>query len=213
MNIEKPTDPEQSEIQKHNRQKAVRKRRCCIALISVLLLFLTLFIIILILAFTVFKPKDPKTEVLSTKIDGISPRVSFPALKIELNITVDLEILVHNPNRASFKHGQGQSLVFYRDNQIGEVDIFPGRIPARGSETLKSRLTLEADKFGSDLSRLISDVLAGEMVIETKTRVPGRVTFLGFIKKHAVALSNCQITIGFPDLKVRQQQCKNKTKL
>ncbi|KAF8394782.1 hypothetical protein HHK36_018718 [Tetracentron sinense] len=194
-------------------QRKVRKRRCLVATAAVVLLLFTLFVIVLILAFTVFKPKDPQTQIISATVDGIAPRVSLPALRVELNVTLDLQILVHNPNRASFKHGPGKSLVFYRGNQVGEIDLSPGQIPDRGSETLRCRLTLEADQFASDMTHLISDVLAGELVIDTRTRIPGRVTFLGIFKKHAVALSECQVAIGITDMKIRRQDCKNKTKL
>ncbi|KAI3993741.1 hypothetical protein MKX01_002754 [Papaver californicum] len=214
MDIEKSHDPilqQQNQKQQQNKSKK-RRSCCCIASISILAFLLTLIIIILILAFTVFKPKDPKTELVSAKIEGVEPRVSLPA-KIELNITVSIELLVRNPNHASFRHGLGKSLVFYKDIQVGEIDVYPGEIPSRGSETIDSKLTLEADKFGSELSGLIRDVLAGEITIQTKTTIPGRVKFLGIIKKHAVATSDCQITIGIADLKVRQQQCRNKTKL
>ncbi|KAI3854367.1 hypothetical protein MKX03_037254 [Papaver bracteatum] len=217
MDIEKSHDPilQQQTQKQQQHQKRSKKRRscCCIASIAILAFLLTLIIIILILAFTVFKPKDPKTELVSAKIEGVEPRVSLPAIKIELNITVSIELLVRNPNHASFRHGLGKSLVFYKDIQVGDVDVYPGEIPSRGSETIGSKLTLEADKFGSHISGLISDVLAGEITIQTKTTIPGRVKFLGFIKKHAVATSDCQITIGITDLKVRQQQCRNKTKL
>ncbi|MCL7052255.1 hypothetical protein MKW94_012084 [Papaver nudicaule] len=212
MDIEKSPDPILQQNQKQHQQKK-RRSCCCIASLTILAFLLTLIIIILILAFTVFKPKDPKAELVSAKIEGIEPKVSFPALKIELNITVEIELLIRNPNHASFRHGLGKSLVFYKDIQVGDVDVYPGTIPSQGSETVDSKLTLEADKFGSELTGLIRDVMAGEITIQTKTTIPGRVNFLGIIKKHAVATSDCQITIGISDMKVRQQQCRNKTKL
>lgn len=194
------------------RQKK-RKRRCRIAVGVTLLIIILVFLIALILALTVFKPKQPRTQVLSATLDGVAPRVSFPAIKIELNITLDLKLLVENKNHASFKHGAGTSYLLYRGKQVGEVQISPGNIRAMGSSTLPCRLTLEVDQFASDLSTLISDVLAGELVINTHTTIPGRVTFLGFIKKHAVALSDCQFTMDVVQMKIKSQVCKQNTKL
>jgi hypothetical protein len=196
----------------HMKQKKT-KRRCRIAVGVTLLFIILIFIIALILALTVFKPKQPRTQILSSALDGVAPRVSFPALKIELNITLDLKLLVENKNHASFKHGAGMSYLLYRGKQVGEVQLSPGNIPAMGSSTLPCRLTLQADEFASDLSSLISDVLTGELVINTHTRIPGKVTFLGFIKKHAVALSDCQFTMDVIQMKIKTQVCKNKTKL
>lgn len=190
-----------------------RKRRCRIAVGVTLLFIILLFIIALILVLTVFKPKQPRTQVLSASLDGVAPRVSLPAVKIELNITLDLKLLVENKNHASFKYGGGMTYLLYKDKQVGEVQLPPGNIRATGSSTLPCRLTLQVDQFASDLSSLISDVLGGDLVINTHTRIPGKVTFLGFIKKHAVALSDCQITMDVLQMKIKSQVCKNKTKL
>lgn len=203
---ENPTD---KKVKKPNK----RKRSCLIAIGVILFLIMLIFIVCLILALTVFKPKQPRTTVVSATVDGVAPRVSFPAVKIELNITVDLVILIENRNHASFKHGAGKTLLLYQGIQVGDADLDPGNIPARGNATLPARLTMQADRLASKMSNLVSDALSGEFVIETKSSIPGRITLLGFIKKHAVAKSDCQLTIGFPNLKVKSQVCKNKTKL
>ncbi|XP_015897785.3 uncharacterized protein LOC107431405 [Ziziphus jujuba] len=196
-----------------DKKHKVRKRKCHIAVGVILLLIILLFIIALILALTVFKPKQPRTQLLSATLDGVAPRVSFPAIKIELNITLDLKLLVENKNHASFKHGAGTSSLLYKSKQVGEAQLSPGFIPAMGSSTLPCRLTLEVDKMASDLPTLISDVLGGELVVETHTRIPGRVKFLGFIKKHVVAVSRCQFTLSVKEMKIKSQVCKSKTKL
>ncbi|KAB2621768.1 hypothetical protein D8674_023950 [Pyrus ussuriensis x Pyrus communis] len=196
----------------HNKPNK-RKRSCLIAIGAILFLIFLLFIIALILALTVFKPKQPKTEIHSASVDGVAPRITFPAVRIELNITLYLTINVENQNHASFRHGEGKTLLLYQGTQVGDANLYPGNIPARGNAMLPCRLTLQADKLANDMSKLISDVMGGEIMVETKTRIPGRVTFLGFIKKHAVAISECQLTIGFPDMKVKSQDCKSKAKL
>ena len=96
---------------------------------------------------------------------------------------------------------------------MGEVEIYPGKIPARGSTTIDSRLTLQIDKVASQVLQLVRDIIGGELAVDTHTRIPGRVTFLGFIRKHAVAISECHIVIGVSKMKVRSQECKEKTKL
>ncbi|EEF30578.1 conserved hypothetical protein [Ricinus communis] len=194
--------------------KRQRRRRCCFIVGGVaLFLVLLLFIIILILALTVFKAKEPKVDLVSATLDGISPRISFPVINIQLNISLNLNLLVHNRNYASFKHGAGKTSLLYQDKQIGEADLYPGVIPSRGSAPLACRLTIEVDELASDMTELIQDVLAGQLVMETRTSIPGRVTFLGIIKKHAVATSACRFTIAFPAMKIQNQECRSKTKL
>ncbi|KAL9337140.1 hypothetical protein Peur_071628 [Populus x canadensis] len=188
------------------------RRRCFIVGGVILLLQLLLFIIFLILVLTVFKPKAPQTQLLSATLEGISPRISFPVVNIQLNITLNLTLLVKNPNHVSFKHGPGKSYLLYRGDEVGDADLYPGLIPSKGTETLPSRLTIQVDQMAADMSALIIDVLAGQIVLETRTRIPGRATFLKIFKKHAVATSDCRFTIDIPSLKIQSQECKNMTK-
>ncbi|RVW29779.1 hypothetical protein CK203_089359 [Vitis vinifera] len=140
------------------------------------------------------------------------PRISFPVVRIQLNITLNLQILVENPNHASFKHGSGQSILLYQGEQVGDVEIYPGNIPGRRSTTIPSRLTLQVDKVASETLHLVQDILAGQLAMDTRTRIPGRVTFLGLIRKHVVAISDCHFVIAVPEMKVRSQECKERTK-
>ncbi|KAF3963079.1 hypothetical protein CMV_012501 [Castanea mollissima] len=195
-----------------NDMKRKRKRRCLMALGIPLILIFLLFIIILILALTVFKTKSPKTTLVSASLDGVAPSVSLPSAQIELNITVDLKILVKNPNHVSFKHGQGKSYLLYEGNQVGEADIYPGKVPATGSATLPYRLTLEADKLASNLTGFITDVIGGQLVMQADTRIPGRINFLGIFKKHVVVVSECQLQIAVLDMNITDKACKDKTK-
>nr|KYP42376.1 hypothetical protein KK1_036205 [Cajanus cajan] len=197
-------------------QKKLRTRRLCkIVTGAVLLHLIVLLIVAIILAFTLFKSKDPKTTIVSASLEGIAPRVTLPAVDIQLNITLDIKILVENKNRVSFKHGVGTSLLMYRGKQVGDTDIKPGLIPSRGSETLSCRLTLEADNQGlaSSVGDLVGDLMKGELSLDTVTRIPGRVTFLGIIKKHIIAKSNCQFNVSISALKITSQVCKTKATL
>ncbi|XP_021299223.1 uncharacterized protein LOC110427908 [Herrania umbratica] len=201
------------QISQTKQRQKICKRRClsvgCVLIICLLLIFITL----LVLALTVFKAKQPRIKLLSATLDGVSPRITFPVINIQLNITLDLQLLLVNRNHASFKHGSGKSFLSYRGNQFGEADIPPGFIPAMGSTTISCRLTLEVDEMVSNITALVSDVLDGQLVVDTRARIPGRVTFLKLFKKHAVATSECHFTIAVLAFKIRSRECKTKTKL
>ncbi|XP_014497309.1 uncharacterized protein LOC106758830 [Vigna radiata var. radiata] len=195
-------------------QKKLKRRRVCVMVTgAVLLLLIVVVIVAIILAFTLFKTKEPRTQLVSATLEGISPRVSFPAIDIKINVTLDLKVQVENRNRASFKHDGGKSVLLYKGKEVGETDIYPGLIPSRGSAILPCRLTLQADELASNLTSFLGDVIGGDISMDTVTRIPGRVTFLGFIKKHIVAKSYCQFTVSFPDFKITNQNCKSKAKL
>lgn len=205
-------NPDPEPVPEAKNRRHVRRHRCLIAIGFVIFLIMLLFIVLLILVLTVFKAKQPKTQLVSATLDGISPRISFPVVRIQLNITLNLQILVENPNHASFKHGSGQSILLYQGEQVGDVEIYPGNIPGRRSTTIPSRLTLQVDKVASETLHLVQDILAGQLAMDTRTRIPGRVTFLGLIRKHVVAISDCHFVIAVPEMKVRSQECKERTK-
>lgn len=196
-----------------NDTKHMNRRRCLIALGVLLLLLLLLFITILILFLTFFKYKKPKIQLLSADVDGVAPRISIPMVQIQINLTLNLEFLVKNPNHASFKHAQGKSILLYQGTQVGDADIYPGHIPATGSATLPSRLVVRVDQLASNFMTLMAEVMANNLVMETDTRIPGKVILLGIFKKHAVAESRCQITIAVLDMNITSQICNIKTKL
>ncbi|XVF65070.1 hypothetical protein PTKIN_Ptkin09bG0217100 [Pterospermum kingtungense] len=201
---------EDEQVSRRKQRQRTRKRRCLAVGGALLICLLLIFVVALILALTVFKAKTPRTKLLSATIDGVSPRISFPVISIQLNITLDLQLLVENPNHASFKHGAGTSFLSYRGKQFGEANIPPGFIPAMGSSTFSSRLILQIDEVVSNITALVGDVLDGELVVDARTRIPGRVSFLNIFKKHAVAKSECQFAIAVLALKIKTQKCKTK---
>ncbi|PIA59697.1 hypothetical protein AQUCO_00400533v1 [Aquilegia coerulea] len=208
QSLNKRTTTELEGQQMKSTKKPFYKRPCCGITTAILLLLL---ITIIILIFTVFKVRDPTITLTSTTVSGVAPRVDLPTLRVELNITLDLKLSVKNKNYASFKYGKGVSQVNYRGNQVGDVEIEPGKMGSRSTGTVTAELTLEADKF--NMTSLVSDVIAGQLSMEIRTRLPGRATILGFIKKHITALSNCQVDIQVPSFEVSKQECKNKAKL
>ncbi|KAJ4965261.1 hypothetical protein NE237_017110 [Protea cynaroides] len=96
-------------------------------------------------------------------LEGISPRVLLPQFKVDLNGTLDLQIMVHNPNYASFKHDIGAAFLYYNGTRVVVVDISLGTVPTTGSEIIASRLTLKTDHFISENSELIKDVMARDL--------------------------------------------------
>ena len=165
----------------------------------------------LVLGLVVFKPRQLETELQSTAVDGVSPRVTFPDIQVEINVTLSLDFLVHNPNRVAFNHGAGKAAIFYRGRQVGDADVAPGRIPSRGSAHLYTRLTVEAERFMTDPAGLVRDILAGRLELDSSTRIPGRVSFLGFIHRHVVVVTDCHVIMSFPPVHVDNQNCRQRT--
>ncbi|KAI4365585.1 hypothetical protein MLD38_021556 [Melastoma candidum] len=198
---------EDAEVRSH-------RRRCCLVVIGVsLLLLLLFFVVVLALALTVFRRRDPEIQLLSATLDGISPQITFPALQVQLNVTLNLVLLLKNRNHVTFRHGSGQSVLIYRGRQVGEAEMPPGTVPAMKSTTVNSKLVLQMEKMAADMGNVVSDVLAGKIVMSSNTTIPGRITVLKIIRKHVVTTSECQFVIGIPSMKIQSQDCSYQTKL
>ncbi|KAK9734211.1 hypothetical protein RND81_04G123000 [Saponaria officinalis] len=190
-----------------------RKRWVRVCMWLCLITLLLIILVIVVLALTVFKVKQPKIQLVSSTVEGIAPKFDLTQMRVELNITLNLTILVNNPNHVRFQAGQGKSQLLYKGDEVGDVDINPGLIPSKGSATLVCMLTLQAARFAdSGMMSLFRDITDGELDLELKTRIPGRAKIL-FIKKHVVTSSDCQIVIGFPSMKIISQDCNQHTKL
>ncbi|KAM3274015.1 hypothetical protein ACQJBY_043284 [Aegilops geniculata] len=195
-------------------KQRLRRRRgclCCACLAATLVL---VAVVLLILFLTVLRVRDPTTRLVSTRLIGVAPRLTFPALNIQLNVTLLITVSVHNPNPASFSFPSGgHTDLTYRGAHVGDAEIDPGRVPSKGDADVKLALTLQADRFAGDLAQLVADVEAGSLPLEASTRIPGRVAVFGVFKRHAVAYSDCSFVFGVAELGVRSQECRDHTKL
>uniref|UniRef100_A0A7N0ZYM1 Late embryogenesis abundant protein LEA-2 subgroup domain-containing protein n=1 Tax=Kalanchoe fedtschenkoi TaxID=63787 RepID=A0A7N0ZYM1_KALFE len=205
---------EQPVHRKRNRGKTTaRKRRCFVALGVILFVIFLLFVVALILALTVFRVRKIETTLVSAALDGVSPRLTVPAVSIQLNVTLTLQISVNNRNYASFRHDGGKSYLLYEGAQVGDADIDPGLIRARGATVIQYRLQLRVDELAEKVGDLIRDVVDGELVLRAESRIPGKVTFLGVFRRRAVALSDCELGMNVLQLKLTRQVCKQRTQL
>uniref|UniRef100_A0A1E5UMK6 Late embryogenesis abundant protein LEA-2 subgroup domain-containing protein n=1 Tax=Dichanthelium oligosanthes TaxID=888268 RepID=A0A1E5UMK6_9POAL len=210
-----PSAPALPSSSKPPPQDPRRRRRClCVCLLVTLAVLAALAITILVLCLTVLKVRDPTTRLVSTSLAGVAPGLTFPAISLQLNVTLLLTVAVHNPNPASFAYDTGgHTDLTYRGAHVGDAEIDPGRIPSKGDEEVKLALTVQADRMAADLAQLVADVESGSVAMEANTRIPGRVTILGLFKRHAVAYSDCSFVIDVAGMKVRSQECHYRTKL
>ncbi|KAM0883257.1 hypothetical protein ACQ4PT_031758 [Festuca glaucescens] len=166
-----------------------RRRRILICVSFAVLALLLLAAVVAIVLLAVLRPRNPTTELLSANATGAVPNVALPAFSIQLNLTFRLVVRVRNPNPASFRYGEATTSLLYRNASADKV------VDAAG------------------LGGLLGDVLAGEKEFEARTEVKGRVTFLGFVQRSAVARSVCRVAVGVPDVKVRRQECHSEARL
>ncbi|KAL1211792.1 hypothetical protein V5N11_023782 [Cardamine amara subsp. amara] len=188
-----------------------KRRICCIVSGIIFTLFIT-FMTILILTQTVFKPKHPILQTLSSTVEDVSTHVSPPTM-IQINFTLTLQMLISNPNLADFEYKTVENMVYYREKLVGNLTLPSSTLPAKGQVILPCPLVLQIDKFSANIGDIIQDIVQGKIVMETKARMPGRITLLGLFKVNLDTISHCTLVLAFPSMVVEKQVCSLGTKL
>lgn len=196
------------EAQDRNR-RGRKLRNLCVGLTVVVVVII---ILIVILAFTVFKPKHPVSTIDSIALDDLSLSMDIAALRIHLNVSLDVDLSIRNPNKVGFKYSNSSALLNYRGKLVGEAPIPAGKISSGETSPMNLTLTLMADRFLSD-SQLISDATAGELPLNTFVKLSGKVIVFSIFKFHLVSTTSCDFTVFIPNRSVGNQQCQYKTKL
>ncbi|KAI5059703.1 hypothetical protein GOP47_0026022 [Adiantum capillus-veneris] len=183
---------------------------CCCLIFFFLIVLIA--IIIVILAFTVFKPK--KAEVSVEKVELLNFKSSLGGGLIptpSINITLAVDLSLHNPNKASFKYSNSTAMVYYYDDEVAVVTIPAGAIGSDATKTMSVTFIMLADQLVTN-SHLVNDFLAGSLPFTTRTKISGRVKVL-FIKRHVDILSQCSVSISVVNASISNTDCENKVHL
>ncbi|KAI9108105.1 hypothetical protein K1719_020978 [Acacia pycnantha] len=187
-----------------------KRRNLCLAVTAALVIAFVL--IVVILAFTVFKPKRPVDIVDSITIQEMHVGLNVAKLVVDLNITVGIEVSIKNPNHFGFKYSESNALLNYRGQLVGEAPIPAGEISASGTEKINISLTIMANRLLSN-SQLFSDYVSGSLPLSTSITISGKVSILGLIHVNAVSASSCDFALNVANKTIDHKVCRYKTKL
>ncbi|KAL4368049.1 hypothetical protein GQ457_05G028250 [Hibiscus cannabinus] len=189
-----------------------RRHRCrniCFATMGVLL-FITVLIVILI--FTVFKPRNPVITIHSVALSNLKFALDLARLRVLFNATLDVDLSIKNSNKVGFKYADSAAYLNYRGQKIGEAPLPAGKISADGTAPMNLSVTIMADRLISD-SKFFDDVSSGELPLNTFAEVSGKVNVLNQIKFHAVSSASCDVLVFLSNATVGDQSCNYNYKL
>ena len=190
--------------------KKHKRRNICLGVTAAVILFI--FLLLLILGLTVFKPKQPTTTVDSTSISGLKVSLDIARLSVLVNVSLDIDLSIKNPNEVSAKYKDTSAFLNYRGQVVGQVPIPAGKISADSTQPMNVTLTLLADRLLSD-SQLFSDVMAGAIPFNTLTKISGKVSIFNLFKVQFTSTTRCDLVVFVSNSTIGDQKCKYKTKL
>ncbi|KAK9723785.1 hypothetical protein RND81_05G025000 [Saponaria officinalis] len=190
-------------------EKRQKQRRRFLTIISVVILTVLL---LSILGATVFRAKNPITTVNSIVLRNFD--VSFDALNLNvfINVSIDADISVKNPNKVGLKYTDSSAYLDYRGQVVGQAPIPAGQISAGQTKAVELTLTVMADRLLSNSRAVIADVVSGTLPLTTRTKISGKVSLL-FIKIRVVSYSVCNMNISISSKSVLSNECKYDTRL
>lgn len=186
-----------------------RRRRIC--LLTTVGVIVAVVVLIVILAFTVFKAKRPVTTINSVTLQDLNVALGTTTFTVKVNVTVDTDLTIKNPNKVGFKYRDFTASLNYRGQSVGEVPVPAGKISSGETKPMNLSLTVWADRLASN-SQLYSDALAGTLPLNTFMKISGKVSVLG-IKVHVHSSASCDFVVYVLNRTVGDQNCKYKTKL
>ncbi|PPS03798.1 hypothetical protein GOBAR_AA16859 [Gossypium barbadense] len=188
----------------NNDPKRLHKcRNICFATMGGLIFII---ILIVILALTVFKPKNPVVTVDSVTLADLKFYLDTIKFQVLFNVSLDVDLSIKNSNKVGFKYADSTAEMNYRGLKVGEVPIPAGKISADKTAPMNLTVTIMADRFISD-SNFFADVSGGELPLETICEISGKVNILNLFKFHVVSTTSCDIIVFLSNSSVGDQNC------
>lgn len=185
------------------RRYAVRCCACCGATVVVLGL------VVLILALTVFKVKDPVMTMNSVAVEGVDVGLGEQNRPLSINATVTADLSIKNPNAASFRFRNSTTEFYFQGQTVGLAYAPSGT--AKAHRTVRMNVTVDvfADRVmaaAAAYPNVTLGALLGNVVsidLRSYTAVSGRVSVWGIYKRNLDVRMNCTMTLEYV-MSVRQ---------
>ncbi|CAL5214893.1 unnamed protein product [Lathyrus oleraceus] len=163
--------------------KTKRMKTCikwCGCVTAILLL---LFVILIVLAFTVYNVKDPEVRMNGVTLIGGNFTVSN-------TVTILADMSVKNTNSFTFRYGEVNTTVYYGGTEIGGGVSPPGKAKAQRTGRLNVTLEIMAKKL-VDKPEWVVDIRDQGLNFSTYTKMRGKVKILNLLKRNVGVELNC----------------------
>ncbi|MCL7049880.1 hypothetical protein MKW94_010114 [Papaver nudicaule] len=195
---------------KHQRTAPTNLASCIVATIFIV----SMSMVILIVFFTLFRPKDPKISINAVQLP------TFSMSNNTVNFTFSQYVSVNNPNRAVFTHFVSSLQLVYSGNQVGFMFIPAGTIQSGRTQSMSAMFSVQSfplvssspmkklNGFSGDVDHgggLPSGLHGFEM--ESKMKMVGRVKILKFFTHHVETEASCRVVVSADDGSVLGFHC------
>ncbi|KAK8949342.1 hypothetical protein KSP39_PZI005782 [Platanthera zijinensis] len=212
--VQSTPDEESGQTLRRRSFQYLKKRRCalwCCGCCGATVVLLG--VIILILAFTVFRVKDPELTLNSLTIDSLLvPGIGSLDRPLSVNATLTADISIKNPNIASLRYHNSTTEFYYGGDLVGVAYAPDGNVRARRTVRMNVTVDVLADKVLLDTNATGLALAEGSVNMSSFTDISGRVNLLGLYKRDLDILLNCSFTLGILERSVTNLNCADQVK-
>ncbi|CAI8619514.1 unnamed protein product [Vicia faba] len=166
--------------------KTKRMKKCVIWCGCITAILLLLFVILIILAFTVYNVKDPEVRMNGvTLISG-----NFTSNNASSIVTILADMSVKNTNSFTLRYGVVNTTVYYDGTEIGGGVTPAGKAKAQRTGRFNVTLEIMAKKL-EDKPGWIVDIRDQGLNFSTYTKMSGKVKILNLFKRKVGVELNC----------------------
>ncbi|KAJ3705250.1 hypothetical protein LUZ61_008955 [Rhynchospora tenuis] len=165
--------------------KTCLKVICCLLLIIIVLIAVFMFF-----ALYLFKKRDIQITANNLNLEDMS----FTMTPITLNMVFGINIGIKNPNYAGFKYESTNTTILYHGLLAGISPMPAGMIKARSSKTMHNTIYIIAATIVNS-PFLLPELVAGKLLLTSKTSMVGKVVLFNNIKIHATVDASCDIIV------------------
>jgi hypothetical protein len=155
-------------------------------------------------------PMSPEIEIKNWKLNGVSiggkQESGSVVPTVQLNVSLDLLIQMHNPNYVGGMYDLLTVQICYRGVEIGVVQSERVSIKAQSTVNFTATVDLEGHEILDKAKELWIDVSKGELPLTTLTTVDGAVQFL-FIKPHVQVALACNLVVDPKEQVLLSEDC------
>lgn len=155
-----------------------------------MIIIVTLFVVILTLSLTIFKPKQPKITTQQVTLDDFNLLFN----PFSLNVTLGLVVTVDNRNYGSFKYDNTTAYVTYHDTAAAEAPIEEDTIPARAKHDVSTEVVVNVNSLVFN-PNFAADFAAGCLNFTSTSTFHGKAKVLRFLKIKTSVYSTCDISV------------------
>ncbi|XP_062186036.1 uncharacterized protein LOC133889579 [Phragmites australis] len=173
----------------------LRKRRCLLCCCGCCATSVVILgIVILVLALTVFKVKDPILTMNRVTLEGVDGGLGTQQHPVSVNATLNADISIKNPNVASFRFERSETDFYYAGETVGVAYAPDGEVGADRTVRMNVTLDVLADRISPNVTA--TDLIFGQNYnLTSYTEITGRVNVLGIYKRDLDIKMNCSIML------------------